>query len=415
MNPPENSTAFGAPGIEARWASSAKEGAGRSQRVSPSLYARCCTQRDRGPRHHGAACGAMNFFCVGLSHHTANVEIREQFAGNATADSIARKAGCAEALLLTTCNRVEVYGVSDKRISNDEIARCLMAKTNGNPYNNPLPLYRHEDNECIQHLFRVASGLDSMVVGESEILGQAKKAYESARTSGAVGPYLHRLFQRAFRVAKQVRTHTDISRGAVSVGSVAVQLAQRIFGKLSECKVLVLGAGETSERTTRALVSRGVTDLRVSNRSLDRARELAHSVGRHAVPFDDWVLQCREIDILLTSTASETPLLTPEILAPMLWQRSDRPLFIIDIAVPRDVDPSVDELEGVYLYDIDSIRSVAEQSLALRRQQVAAAEAIIADHVTEFFDSMSRGLNRLSQAAEHSSLGENPLGASDRL
>jgi glutamyl-tRNA reductase len=224
---------------------------------------------------------------------------------------------------------------------------------------------------------------------------------------------LHRLFQRAFRVAKQVRTHTDITRGAVSVGSVAVELAQRIFGKLSECKVLVLGAGETSERTTRALVSRGVTDLRVSNRSLDRARELAQAVGGRAVPFDDWTTQCREIDILLTSTASETPLLTSEILAPMLWQRLDRSLFIIDIAVPRDVDPTVNELQGVYLYDIDSIRSVAEQSLELRRQQVAAAEAIIAEHVTEFFDSVSRGANRLSQTTEHSSLGENPLRASE--
>jgi glutamyl-tRNA reductase len=308
---------------------------------------------------------------------------------------------------------VEVYAVSDKRISTEEIARCLVAKTNRNPYNYAPPFYRYEDNKCIQHLFRVASGLDSMIVGESEIFGQAKKAYELARTSGAAGPYLHRLFQRAFRVAKQVRTHTDIARGAVSVGSVAVELAQRIFGKLSECKVLVLGAGETSERTIRALVSRGVIDLRVSNRSVDRARELAQDVGGRAVPFDEWVSQCREIDILLTSTASETPLLTSEILAPMLWQRLDRPLFIIDIAVPRDVDPSVNELEGVYLYDIDSIRSVAEQSLALRRQQVAAAEAIIADHVTDFVDSISRGLNRLSQAAEHSSFGENPLRASE--
>ena len=256
----------------------------------------------------------MNLFCIGLSHHTANVSTREQFAGNATAESIAREAGCAEALLLTTCNRVEVYAVSEKRISTDEITRCLMPRTNHLQNNCAPPFYRYEDNKCVQHLFRVASGLDSMVVGESEIFGQAKKAYESARISGAVGPYLHRLFQRAFRVAKQVRTHTDIARGAVSVGSIAVELAQRIFGKLSQCKVLVLGAGETSERTTRALISRGVTDLRVSNRSLDRARELATSVGGRAVPFDEWVAQCGEIDILLTSTASEAPLLTSEIL-----------------------------------------------------------------------------------------------------
>ena len=355
----------------------------------------------------------MTLFCVGLSHHTANVETRECFSGHAETQCILRNAGCAEVLLLATCNRVEVYGASEKRVSTDEIARCLAREIEKDAHQYAPAFYRYEDEKCVQHLFRVASGLDSMVVGESEILGQAKKAYEAARSSQTAGPYLHRLFQRAFRVAKHVRTHTDITRGLVSVGSVAVDLAQRIFGKLSDCKVLVLGAGETSERTTRALVSRGVTDLRVSNRSLDRARELAQAVGGRAVPFDDWTTQCREIDILLTSTASETPLLTSEILAPMLWQRLDRSLFIIDIAVPRDVDPTVNELQGVYLYDIDSIRSVAEQSLELRRQQVAAAEAIIADHVTEFVDSISRGLNRASRAPEHSSLGENPLRASE--
>jgi glutamyl-tRNA reductase len=343
----------------------------------------------------------MNLFCVGLSHHTANVATREQFVGNATAESILRQVGCTEALLLATCNRVEVYAVSDKRVSTEEITRSLTGTIDYRGQNYAAPFYRYEDNKCVQHLFRVASGLDSMVVGESEILGQAKKAYESARTSGVVGPYLHRLFQRAFRVAKQVRTHTDISRGAVSVGSVAVELAQKIFGKLSECRVLVLGAGETSERTARALASRGVTDLRVSNRSLERARELAQMVGGQAVPFDHWAAQCREIDILLTSTSSETPLLTQDILVPMLRERLDRPLFIIDIAVPRNVDPKVNELQGVYLYDIDSIRSVVEQSLALRRQQVTAAEAIIADHVIAFVDSISpssSGMSRTGRA-----------------
>ena len=356
----------------------------------------------------------MNLFCIGLSHHTADVATREQFTGSATTESIVRQTGCAEALLLTTCNRVEVYAVSDRRVSTDEIARCLIRKANSDPHQYAPPFYRYEANKCAHHLFRVASGLDSMVVGESEILGQAKKAYESARQSGAVGPYLHRLFQRAFRVAKQVRTHTEIARGAVSVGSVAVDLAQRIFGKLTDCKVLVLGAGETSELTARALVSRGVSDIRVSNRSADRANELAQAVGGCAVvPFNEWMVQCREVDILITSTASEMPLLTPDKLAPMLRERVDRPLFIIDIAVPRDVDPSVNEMDGVYLYDIDSIRSVAEQSLALRRKQVAAAEGIIAEHVADFVDSISRGLNRPSQTAEHPSLGENPLRASE--
>jgi len=355
----------------------------------------------------------MNLFCVGLSHHTANVAKLEQFAGSASAESIVREAGCTEALLLTTCNRVEVYAVSQRRISTEEIARCLMRKIDADPHDHAPPFYRYEAEKCVLHLFRVASALDSMVVGESEILGQAKKAYESARKSGAAGPCLHRLFQRAFRVAKQVRTHTDIARGAVSVGSVAVDLAQRIFGKLSDCRVLVLGAGEASERTARALISRGARDLRVSNRSIDRACELAHAVGGRAVPFDDWPTQCREIDILITSTSSETPLLTRDKFAPMLRERVDRPLFIIDIAVPRDVDPAVNEMEGVYLYDIDSIRSVAEQSLALRREQVAAAEAIIAEHVTDFVDFISRRLNPASQTGKPPSLGENSLRASE--
>src|SRR5947208_4304800 len=156
-----------------------------------------------------------------------------------------------------------------------------------------------------------------MDVSESERLGQAKKAYELARKSGAAGQYLHRMFQRAFRVAKQVRTHTDIARGAVSVGSVAVDLAQRIFGRLSDCKVLVVGAGEMSERTARALISRGVIDLRVSNRSMDRAQELTRSIAGRAIPFDEWPQQCGEIDILITSTSSESTLLRPEKHAPM--------------------------------------------------------------------------------------------------
>jgi glutamyl-tRNA reductase len=361
----------------------------------------------------------MNLFCVGLSHHTANVETRERFAGHAETDCILRNAGCAEALLLTTCNRVEVYGVSEKRVSTDEIARCLMpgarslSAVTDRHHNQATPFYRYEGAKCAQHLFRVASGLDSMVVGETEILGQTKKAYERARASGAAGPYLHRLFQRAFRVAKQVRTHTEITRGSVSVGSVAVDLAQRIFGRLGSCKVLVLGAGETSERTARALVSRGVNDLRVSNRSIDRAHELARLVGGRAIPFEEWPEQCRDIDILITSTSSETPLLTSANLAPMLRNRIDRPLFIIDIAVPRDVDPKVNELDGVYLYDIDSLQSVAEQSLALRRQQIAAAETIIAEHVADFLDSIARGLNRASQTSEHPSVGDSLLRTSE--
>ena len=330
----------------------------------------------------------MNLFCVGLSHHTANVETRERFAGAGNTECILRSAGCAETLLLTTCNRVEVYAASEQRVSTDDIARCLSRGHDKDNHQFAPAFYRYENDKCVQHLFRVASGLDSMVVGESEILGQTKQAYESARKVDAVGPFLNRLFQRAFRVAKQVRTHTDIARGSVSVGSVAVDLAQRIFGRLDDCKVLIVGAGKMSERTMRALVSRGVTDLRITNRSTDRARELSDLVGGRSIPFDEWPEQCRDIDILITSTSSEMPLLQSDALAPMLRDRVDRPLFIIDIAVPRDVDPAVNEMEGVYLYDIDSLQSVSEQALALRRQQIAAAESIIAGHVAEFSEKI---------------------------
>lgn len=327
----------------------------------------------------------MNLFCVGVSHHTADVETRERFAGHAAVDRVLlEKGGCSEALLLTTCNRVEVYAAAEQPVATDLIARCLRA--NGmEPVENEVEVfYRHEALRCVQHLFRVTSGLDSMVIGETEILGQAKKAYAAARESGAAGPYLHRLFQRAFRVAKQVRTRTGITRGAVSVGSVAVDLAQKIFGHFESRKVLLLGAGEACERTARALVKRGVRDIRVTNRSRERAEELASLISGIAVPMEEWERHCHEVDILISSTAAPTPIVTKERLAPLLYHRLDRPLFIIDIAVPRDVASDVNELEGVYLYDIDSLQSIAQQSLALRREQIAAGEEIIATHVDDF-------------------------------
>ncbi len=358
----------------------------------------------------------MNLFCVGLSHHTAPVETRERYVRNLEADRALREgSGCAEALLLSTCNRVEVYAVAPQTISNETIARCLRAAAPEEEFEDGSAFYRYEAEACVQHLFRVAAGLDSMVVGETEVLGQAKQAYEAARTSGGAGPVLHRLFQRAFRVAKQVRTHTEITRGAVSVGSVAVDLAVKIFGDLRTRKVLVVGAGETSERTARALASRGVSDLRVTNRSGERAELLAAAVGGRSVPFAGWEKECGEVDILISSTASEEPLLTRAKLAPILRPRWDRPLFIIDIAVPRDVAPDVNEMEGVYLYDIDSLRSVAEQALALRRQQVAAGETIIAEHVTDFGDWLRRDGTEVRRQREepHRILPDAPLRASE--
>src|ERR1043166_1052761 len=325
----------------------------------------------------------MNLFCVGVSHHTASVETRERYAAACSREALRSAIGCAEALTVATCNRVEIFASAEHPIATADVLRALH-RCDSAEVENADAFYRHDGEACAKHLFRVVAGLDSMVIGETEVLGQVKKAYEAARASGSAGPLLHRLFQRAFRVANQVRSRTDITRGAVSVGSVAVDLAGKIFGDLRECSVLVLGAGEISERTARALSSRGVADIRVSNRSFERAESLAELVRGRAVPFADWTEQCREIDILISSTAADAPLLTRKIFEPMLQERTNRPLFIIDIAVSRDVAPEVNEMEGVYLYDIDSLQSIAEQSLALRRQQVSAAEEIIAEHVADF-------------------------------
>ncbi len=303
-----------------------------------------------------------------------------------------RERGCRELVLLTTCNRVEIYGCTEEDLETGDVANCLRVGEELSVEAELRSFYRHEDRDCAHHFFRVTSGLDSMVVGETEILGQTKRAYETARARGDTGPVLHRLCQRGFRVAKQVRTATEIARGSVSVGSVAVDLAEKIFGDLRGRKVLVLGAGETSEKTLRALSSRGVSDLRVSNRSPQRAEELARALDGIAVPFALWSDQCREIDILISSTSSETQLLTPALIAPMLRERADRPLFVIDIAVPRNAASALNDMDGVYLYDIDSLQSIADERMEIRRQEFAAAEEIIAQHVAGFWEQIGNSL-----------------------
>lgn len=326
----------------------------------------------------------MKLFCIGLNYRTADIETRERFAGHSETGRLLGELECSEMLLLTTCNRVEIYAASEREIASETIARCLCTSGETPSPTDLVSFYRHEDLDCARHMFRVTAGLDSMVVGETEILGQTKRAYKNACRSGQTGAFLHRMCQQAFRVAKHVRTNTQIGRGSVSVGSVAVDLAEKIFADLRGRKVLVLGAGETSEKTLRALSARGVSDLRVSNRSPQRAEQLANELSGIAIPFATWLEQCREVDILISSTSAGAHLLTPALLGPMLHDRLDRPLFVIDIAVPRDVAPEVNDMDGVYLYDIDSLRSIAEEALEMRRQQFAAAELIIDESVDEF-------------------------------
>jgi glutamyl-tRNA reductase len=329
----------------------------------------------------------MNIFCLGLSHHTAGVSLRERFAVDEAAlvETLARlrrEAALHEVVLLSTCNRVEVYGLAEDPGVSIEKCEHLLQQSAGAE----ADFYHRPEAEGARHLFRVVCGLDSMVVGETEILGQAKDAYAAALASGTTGALLNRLFQQAFRVAKQVRTETAITRGAVSVGSVAVELAEKIFGDLSCCRVLLLGAGEAGARVARSLQSRGVRGLILSNRTFDRAAELAAELGGMALHFDHWRGALKDVDIVISSTASRNRLLSPADLAPLMDAREDRPLFLVDLAVPRDFDPALNELEGVYLHDMDSLQAMAQRGMEERGKEVLRCEELISAQVEEFSD-----------------------------
>jgi glutamyl-tRNA reductase len=327
----------------------------------------------------------MTLVVIGLSHHSSPVTVRERFAFAESAVPGAlqelRASGLArEAVILSTCNRVEIYAVSDLP---DSHAAARLQQFLLDYHKLPgLPggeMYAHAGRQGLEHLFKVACGLDSMVVGETEILGQLKKAYQTALRHQHTGGVLNKAFQRAFHVAKHIRTETNIQRGSVSVGSVAVELAERIFSTLSEHPVMVIGAGETSEKTARALLSRGARSIFVSNRSHERAVALAQELGGRAVSFDDWAAEFPRIDILVSSTSAPHCILDRARLEPLMKARKHRPLLLIDIAVPRDIDPSVNFLDNVYLYNIDDLQAIADDYLQQRRDEIARCEAIIAE------------------------------------
>jgi len=325
----------------------------------------------------------MPVVVIGLSHHTAPVALRERFAFTETAVPVAlakiRAEGVAEeAVILSTCNRVEIYAAT-----NGDARKCLPALKNflleHHNFHDALQgeLYQLGEPQSIEHLFKVASGLDSMVLGETEILGQLKKAYDVALQNGSTGGRLNKAFQRAFNVAKHIRTETNIQRGSVSVASVAVEMAEKIFDTLNHRRVIVIGAGETSEKTARALLSRGAHSVIVSNRSHERAVALAAELGGQAVHFDEWPREFASIDIIVSSTAAPHFVLDRKRLEPLLSLRGHRPLLLIDIAVPRDIDPEVNLLENVYLYNIDDLQAIADDYLKQRKDEISVCEKII--------------------------------------
>jgi glutamyl-tRNA reductase len=325
----------------------------------------------------------MPLLVIGLSHHSSPVTVRERFAFPdstipAALEKLRQIGMVAEAVILSTCNRVEIYAATalPGRKAERELRQFLLDHHN---YKEPIhaEIYFYSDRDCLEHLFKVACGLDSMVVGETEILGQLKKAYQTALQHKQTGPHLNKAFQKAFNVAKQIRTETNIQRGSVSVGSVAVELAQKIFSSLDQHQVMIIGAGETSETTARALLSRGARSIIVSNRSHDRALALARELDGRAIHFEDWAAEFPAIDIVISSTAAPHYILDRPTLEPLMKLRRNRPLLLIDIAVPRDIDPSVNFLENVYLYNIDDLQAIADDYLRQRQGEIARCAAII--------------------------------------
>lgn len=329
----------------------------------------------------------MSIVVLGLSHKTSPVELRERFAFSdaVVPDALRelRDSGLVtEAVLLSTCNRVELYavttGVPGSMISK---LRDFLLRHRGVTGAASEHWYAHEEPESLCHLFRVACGLDSMVLGETEILGQLKKAYDLALQHRYTGGRLNRAFQRAFNVAKHVRTETNIQRGSISVGSVAVDLAEKIFESVKDRDVMVVGAGDTSEKTARALMSRGARSLIVANRSYDRAVVLAEQLAGRAVHWDHWNVEAERVDIIISSTAAPRHIIDRVRLEPLMRLRRNRPLLLIDIAVPRDIDPDVHFLENVYLYNIDHLQAIADDCLKQRLDEVERCETIIRDKV----------------------------------
>ncbi len=327
---------------------------------------------------------------LGMNHETAPVELRECLArepGNTSAAlaSMRKLQSIREGLFISTCNRVEALYTSEDPEEAKRSVISLLSDLGGMPEHAfSSNLYTFEDTEAVGHIFRVASSLDSMVVGEPQILGQIKDAYYQATKEKTAGVVLNRLMHRTFHVAKRVRTETGISDAAVSISYAAVELAKKIFYDLEGKLVLLIGAGEMAELAARHLLGHGVTSIRVANRTFRRAVQVAESFNGSPVSFDEIGAQLLEADIVITSTASTQYVIDYEQVKSSLRKRRNRPLFFIDIAVPRDVEPRVNDLGNIYVYDIDDLKGVVEINVAQREEEAVKAERIVQEEVIKF-------------------------------
>jgi glutamyl-tRNA reductase len=332
----------------------------------------------------------MALFVSGLSHRNAPISLREQIAVDEDKlreilRDVQTPAGATEVVVLSTCNRVEVYAVAEAPgQARGAIFRHLCRQRGVDPATVEPALYTHVDEDAVRHAFRVASSLDSMMIGEPQILGQVKEAFALAQHCETVGPTLHSLFTQAFAVAKRVRTETEIARHAVSVSFAAVELAKKIFANLSGRAVLLVGAGKMGELAAKHLVEHGAFPIYVANRTWARAQEMARTLAGTPVPFDEIMHALTSVDIVITSAAAPEPLVTRRAVQDVMHGRR-RPLFFIDIAVPRNVQSSVNTLANVYVYDVDDLKSVVDANIRERLREAQRAEGLVEREVLKFF------------------------------
>jgi glutamyl-tRNA reductase len=329
----------------------------------------------------------MNLIVIGVNHQTAPVEVREQFAIPEArlpeaVKTLAAQPGIEEAMIVSTCNRVEV--VARTKDASADLHECLQTLYGFDPYPYRKYLYEYRERDAVRHIFRVASSLDSMVVGEPQILGQVKEAYATARAVGAVTSQLDALYARAFAVAKRVRTETAIATSAVSIASVAVELAKKIFGHLEGKSVYLVGAGKMCELAARHLLAHGASKIYVGNRTYERAVALAAKFNGEPIVFDQLYDTVDRADIVISSTGSPHSIFRKEHGEKFLSRRKNRPMFFIDIAVPRDVDPQMNKLDGIFVYDIDDLQQVVASHISDRRAEADRAEAIVQLEVDKF-------------------------------
>ncbi|HEX7029867.1 MAG TPA: glutamyl-tRNA reductase [Gammaproteobacteria bacterium] len=351
----------------------------------------------------------MPFFILGINHQTAPVDIREKLAFNReqipdALGELVRLPELEEAVVLSTCNRTEIY-CAINGASPAPVLDWLAAARAGDDPSVRERFYAHEERDVVRHLLRVACGLDSLVVGEPQILGQLKQAYDDANAANTVGPVLHRLFQYAFQVAKQVRTETAIGANAVSVAYAAVSLARQIFGDLSGSTALLVGAGETVELAAHYLCDRKLGRLIVANRTVARAQELAARHRGYAIALNEIPAHLGEADIVISSTASTEPVLTRAMVETAVRGRKHKPVFMVDIAVPRDIEAAVGELADIYLYTVDDLQHVIEENRASRAQAAADAEEII-DARAQMFIEQLQSLDAVPVIRDMRALGE---------